>query len=311
MTAAAAEGAAAPDGSKVWRDCGRSKGRTQAGALAVAIDVAALPVGAAGSGCVGAADLAESASGGFILRSRTQSGQIPVDAAIGVSAGADCAVAGDTVEPQIAGSKSRMPRVSAGGWRVAVAGDAGTGKRPVDVVVKMAAVADPGVAAGVLGRVVASRWRDVVTPLADTTSLRVHIFSLAAGIAEEHLAGLSCFLDVAPDQVDVGSLAAARIGGVVFHVGAMTVGTLDILASLIVVFLAGMAVGAEIGTVRLADSLPDAAPVAAQQVSVTAAQAGKVIPAVNGAAARIGIMDTMAGGTEQDAISFGELQIQV
>src|SRR5689334_8043473 len=108
----------------------------------------------------------------------------------------------------------------------------------------MAGIADIRVLAGVLGRIVPSRWRDIMTPLADTNPLLVDVFPLASGVTEEYLAGLTTLGNVTPDQVDVGPLAVIRIVRVVLHMGTVTVNALNILPLDVMVFLAGVAVGA-------------------------------------------------------------------
>jgi hypothetical protein len=137
-----------------------------------------------------------------------------------------------------------------------------------------------------------------MAPLADTIPLRVYILSLAAGITEEYLAGLPGPGYITPDQVRVGAFAVCRIVRVIFHMGAMTIDTLDILPLYVMALLAGMAVGADIQRIGLPAQNSGPTRVGAQQIAIAAAQVCKIGAAVHCCAAGIRVMNAVAGGTE-------------
>src|SRR6185369_7154890 len=145
------------------------------------------------------------------------------------------------------------------------------------------------VAACVLGRIVSAWGRNGMTCLTKAVALCIHVFPLTAGITEKYLAGLSGLVDIATDQVDVGSLGICRIVLVVCHMGAVTVITLNVLSFYVMAPLACMTIGTDIQLIWLPAQNRRPSPVGTQKIAITAAQVGKVVSAVNAAAARISV----------------------
>lgn len=182
-----------------------------------------------------------------------------------------------------------------------MASDAAPGERTIDTVVKMAAVADFRIGAGMLGwRVAGSGRGHIMAALTDTGALGIFVLSHAAGVAEKDAAGKTGFCrDVSPDQGHIGSLASGRVIRVILHMGAMAITALDVLPNQVMTLFTGVAVGAEIQLVRLSAGNRRAALAGAQQKTITAAQVCKICSAINGTAARIGKMNPVAGGTDK------------
>lgn len=84
--------------------------------------------------------------------------------------------------------------------------------------------------------------------------------------------------------------------------GTMTIGTLDILPLHVMALFTGMAGRTDVSAV-IASTGIGTSPICSQQISVTAAQVGKICAAINGAAAGIGEMSTVARRAEHRALS--------
>ena len=82
----------------------------------------------------------------------------------------------------------------------------------------------------------------------------------------------------------------------------MAIRTLYILTLQVVVLFTGMAVCTDIQIVRLTARHGGSSPVGPKNITVTTAEVGKIGATVNGAAAGIGIVNTVAGGAGNGAV---------